>query len=109
MGVPVVLCVSNLMSTTSCSVATRALSSVGVTLWEIASQKRPYAGKTTMRVMRMISNGEHDEIPDDTPPALALGIEQAWALKPEDRPSAQTLGAILRGEGSAGSSATSTV
>ena len=83
--------------------------SVGLTLWEIAARARPYAGKSEMRVVRMVMKGKHDAIPGDTPASLASAIEQAWAFDTHERPTARALGAMLcRDEGGDGGEGPST-
>ena len=67
-----------------------------MTLWEIAARARPYAGKSEMRVVRMVMKGKHDAIPGDTPASLASAIERAWAFEAGDRPTARVLGGMLR-------------
>jgi serine/threonine protein kinase len=63
--------------------------SLGVTFWEIASRKTPFADAQDPAVVpSWIMQGERDEIPKDCPKKFATLITACWKGKPEDRPTA---------------------
>jgi predicted Ser/Thr protein kinase len=63
--------------------------SMGVTFWEVASRKTPFADAQDPAVIpSWIMQGERDEIPSDCPKKFATLITACWKQKPEDRPTA---------------------
>lgn len=70
-----------------------------MTLWEVATRKRPHRGKTPVEIVTRMVSGYRAKIPRKVSPVLAAAIGDAWAEDPSDRPSAAALARRLRGAG----------
>ena len=57
----------------------------GMTLWEIAARKIPYAGVEDADIVREVKEGEREEIPEDAPKGFAQLISLCWAQRSEER------------------------
>jgi predicted Ser/Thr protein kinase len=63
--------------------------SLGITLWEIVSRKRPFEDAQDPSVVSSwVLQGERDEIPSDCPKKFATLIVACWDGSPEKRPTA---------------------
>jgi serine/threonine protein kinase len=74
--------------------------SYGMVLWEIAARQLPYqdANGNQALISKWVSEGEREEIPDDTPPKLASLIKFCWEAEPDKRPSAEQVVIELKSE-----------
>jgi ankyrin repeat protein len=71
----------------------------GITLWEIAARRRPYAQVTDFAVLKeCVKQGEREEIPPDCPDRFSETIEVCWRGNPAERPDAEEALAYLKGE-----------
>ena len=61
----------------------------GVTLWEIAARKIPYAGVEDVEIKEEVKAGNREEIPEDAPKGFAQLIGLCWAQRTEQRPKAE--------------------
>ena len=57
----------------------------GMTLWEIASRKIPYAGQDAQIIIACVKSGERADVPDDAPQVLREIIPQCWVAEPKGR------------------------
>ena len=53
----------------------------GVTLWEIAARKIPYAGVEDVEIKEEVKAGNREEIPEDAPKGFAQLIGLCWAQR----------------------------
>lgn len=64
----------------------------GVILWEVMTQSFPWDHiRWEYEICNMVKAGKHNPIPEDCPPRVAALMRACWALKPEERPSAQEI------------------
>ncbi|HQY22136.1 MAG TPA: protein kinase [Gammaproteobacteria bacterium] len=69
--------------------------SLGITFWELASRKIPYAEDTPEAIPVFVGRGKREAIPSDCPEKLAHLIQQCWAGNPESRPSASDIAKFM--------------
>lgn len=70
--------------------------SLGIVLWEIAHGKAPYADVLSNdMVVHAVSQGEREEISDETPVEYAQLIRECWDDNPANRPTAQDVATRL--------------
>lgn len=69
--------------------------SLGITFWELASRKIPYADSIQAAISGFVQQGEREDIPADCPPKLAHLIQQCWAGNPEERPTAEKVAIFM--------------
>lgn len=73
--------------------------SFGITLWELASRKIPFAdaGNPSL-IPSWVSKGEREDIPKDCPQKLASLITACWEASPDKRPDANTVATYLKSD-----------
>lgn len=69
--------------------------SLGITLWELASRKIPYAEDSQGAIPAFVQQGEREDIPSDCPPKLGHLIQQCWSGNPEERPTAEKIAIFM--------------
>jgi len=63
--------------------------SLGMTLWELASRKRPFEDAVNPAIaMQWVQEGQREEIPYDCPPHIAKLIKFCWNQEAAKRPTA---------------------
>jgi len=62
--------------------------SYGVTMWEIAARKKPFAGMNPTIQALKIASGTRETIPAETPLNYAKLIKKCWDQRAEERPTA---------------------
>lgn len=68
--------------------------SLGITFWELATSKTPFAhidGKRQMMIPIWAKQGKREPIPQDCPKPLADLIQACWATEPSTRPTAEQI------------------
>ena len=81
---------------------------LGMTLWELASREIPFKdgdGNEAV-IIKWITDGEQEKIPEDTPKPFAALIARCWAQRAEDRPLTPAIIAELGAGLSGGASST---
>ena len=59
---------------------------LGVILWELASLKIPFEGKSLSKIQNKIAKGKHEAIPDDCPEDFRALIAACLQMRPGKRP-----------------------
>lgn len=72
--------------------------SLGMTLWELASRKIPYAENSSEAIPTFVREGKRETIPQDCPPKLASLITACWEDAPDKRPDADAIATYLKSE-----------
>lgn len=62
--------------------------SLGITFWEVAARKLPYANRDQATIPYVVTEGGRDVIPPDCPEKLASLIQQCCKANPKERPTA---------------------
>jgi Protein tyrosine and serine/threonine kinase len=62
--------------------------SYGMTVWEIVTRKRPFLETDPSVIIKLVGEGEREEIPQDCPPKIANLIRFCWQKEAANRPSA---------------------
>jgi serine/threonine protein kinase len=62
--------------------------SLGITIWEVASRKLPYAEAPPGIIQGLVEDGEREEVPEDCPPKIASLIRFCWHQDVKKRPEA---------------------
>jgi Ran GTPase-activating protein (RanGAP) involved in mRNA processing and transport len=62
--------------------------SLGITMWEVAARKLPYAEAPTSLIRDLVKEGEREEVPEDCPPKIASLIRFCWHKDVKKRPEA---------------------
>jgi ankyrin repeat protein/serine/threonine protein kinase len=68
--------------------------SLGITFWELATSKIPFAhahGDRQSLIPGWVRNGAREQIPEDCPKPLADLIQACWATEPKQRPTAEDI------------------
>ena len=60
----------------------------GVLLWELVTEKSPYANKLDDAIMMLIKEGKTEALSEITDPRFAHLIKQCWKYEPKERPTA---------------------
>jgi serine/threonine protein kinase len=68
--------------------------SFGMILWEIVTQKRPYAGKDTGTIVKSVLSGQRESV-KDFPEVYRSLIEGCWQPNPDQRPAIKAIIATL--------------
>jgi serine/threonine protein kinase len=69
--------------------------SLGMVLWELITQKIPFAGIDKVELEKKKTKNEHEVIPIDCPLLFKELISACWKNKPEERPTAQMIADTL--------------
>jgi len=69
--------------------------SLGITFWELAARKIPYAEDSQGAIPAFVQQGEREDIPADCPEKLSYLIQQCWANDPSVRPSAPEIARFM--------------
>ncbi len=73
--------------------------SFGITLWELASRKIPFADAGNPALIpSWVSQGEREDIPKDCPQKLASLITACWDASPDKRPDANAVITYLKSD-----------
>lgn len=54
--------------------------------YEVATRKRPFAGRTLYKIMSMVVGGMRPEIPEICFPGIVSVTRRCWEQDPDDRP-----------------------
>lgn len=71
--------------------------SLGVTFWELASRKIPYAEDAAEAIPTFVREGAREDIPEDCPQNFAYLIQQCWSGNPDARPETSEIAQFLTG------------
>ncbi len=69
--------------------------SLGITLWELASRRIPYAEDAQEAIPVFVGRGKRETIPSDCDEKLAYLIQECWATNPKDRPNASDVAKFM--------------
>lgn len=72
--------------------------SYGVVLWEIETQKEPWAGMTAVAAAHKVLSGERLPIPENCTPVLAKIMPMCWKEEANERPDFDAILNILEEE-----------
>jgi serine/threonine protein kinase len=61
--------------------------SFGMTMWQMATRKQPFAGRNFMGVSLDVLEGKRPQLPADCPLAFGKTVKRCWHAKPDKRPS----------------------
>jgi serine/threonine protein kinase len=62
--------------------------SLGITMWEVATQQLPYAGAEPSVIRDLVKEGDREKIPEGCPPKIASLIRFCWHKDVKKRPEA---------------------
>ncbi len=70
--------------------------SLGMILWEIFTGNEPYAGLSDAAVIRKVTKGDREIIPEYIPKPYQTLIKRCWQTKPELRPDVSEILTVIR-------------
>jgi len=70
--------------------------SFGIVCFELATQRLPWHGLSTLQIFKFISEGKREEIPNTTPKEFKELIELCWNQNPKERKSFEEIITIIQ-------------